>query len=265
MALVSELASAIADVEGIPQKSMDVIVRHARESGFISTGARGRNAPPATVSDAVNIILAANAGGPVLIATPVAIPLYRRLETLGGYRSARFTDIGKEYLKIEDSFLHFLAEPTSFGEALENIVERFVAVAVDHSLETYLTGLAGDLSGLNDTIRSIRAVDDKAVSQLGDAWQRTKEHLDSGFNVRFEVTFFRPMPSASIFVIKGNDILAQVDFTLANRDLRALAKSGSVNAWSKIGRKESVTIDYRVFSRIGDILRGDHEIDGDRK
>lgn len=251
MALVSELAAAIAEIEGIPPRTMEVIVRHTRNAGFLSTGARGRNAPPATVADAVNLILAANAGGSILLTAPDAIPAYRKLESEGGYRYVKDTSVGREYLPIEDQFFKFLSEPVSLGDALENIVGRFISLG-DDSLERYFTTMVFNFTAARQNRTSIDSVKDFA-----EIYKTATATM--GLNIKFEVTFCRPIPHASICVSTFNQVIAQVNFTQTPDELLLSAESGKSGACGLHDRKECVTIGFPTFSRIGDVLRGDGE------
>ena len=60
MALLSDLVRIVAAVEGLEEVSVGIFARHARESGHISQGGRGRSAAKMSVKDAANLIIAVN-------------------------------------------------------------------------------------------------------------------------------------------------------------------------------------------------------------
>lgn len=54
----------IASTYGLPEKSVFLVARALREAGWLTTGARGVNAPDMTVSDAARLTLALLTGAP---------------------------------------------------------------------------------------------------------------------------------------------------------------------------------------------------------
>ena len=136
MALISDLVSAIAEVEGLPEESVNLVARYAREAGYLSQGARGRNAPRATVADAANLLIAVNGSGCVVKEAPQAVELYRDLICHAPHGSRTSTDGGVAYGKIEPDELRFLDRHgvATFGEMLESIIDRFVGGELDIGL-----------------------------------------------------------------------------------------------------------------------------------
>jgi len=255
MAVVSELVAAISEVEGIPFATLELLVRHAREAGFVTTGARGRNAPPASVSDAVNILIAANAGGPVVRLAHEAIPIYRQLfSNGGGYRAAEPKGRGVEYLAIEEEPLAFLNEPASLGETMETVLERFGPQTVgDDNLDSYLVKRSLLALPASAHEKSKRDYPDDEMKRYGALVEAAKRALRSGLFVTFELTFHRPCPGAELRVETRGRALAIVDFNLTGEAYEELERTGAHRAWNG-DRREAVTIGYRTLTRIGQIL-----------
>jgi hypothetical protein len=237
MVLLSALTEAIAEVEGIPEKTLLVAVRWAREAGFLSTGARGRHAPHATITDAANLLIAANAA-PMLIEAPEAISTYRRLASTGGL------------VAFDDPELAFLREPMTFGEALDEIISGFV----DQTLEAALFQCA--LAALpRDLIAAIKA-NHKAEQARAEAFAKHAMLAMRGGETDIAITFRRPRPSASIEIISAGELVARVNFDLTGGDLmRAYLDRLTKAEWTG-DRREAISVGYRTLNRIGAELRG---------
>lgn len=61
MARVSDVVETLAGAQGLNPSTLTLMARNARESGLLSQGARGVNAPKATNRDAATLFLIANA------------------------------------------------------------------------------------------------------------------------------------------------------------------------------------------------------------
>ncbi len=79
MATLSELADAVAAVEGIDPATVALIARYIREAGLISTGGRGPSAATMTLTDAANLLIGVNATTTAAEAARI-VPTYRELE-----------------------------------------------------------------------------------------------------------------------------------------------------------------------------------------
>ncbi|WP_036286402.1 hypothetical protein [Methylosinus sp. PW1] len=251
MALVSDLVRAIAEVEGIPPETMDVVARHAREAGYLTTGARGRNAPPATVTDAVNLIIAANAGGCVLRQAPEAVALYRRLATNGGFRKVEARGVNREYFAIEDEPIAFLSDYATLGEALEKIIDGFVSGDLEKFLlmRAMMTLHEREFDAMN------REHPDEPA-RVHALIERAQLALRAGLTIQFALTFNRPLPSAILEISTVGGPIAKVEFAIHADDFTAAEQDGRLRAWCAADRQDSTTIGYRTLSRIGDALRG---------
>ncbi|WP_321830661.1 hypothetical protein [Thalassovita sp.] len=108
----SELISFLASELGSSEKTIKLIVRHLREAGLFTTGARGVNAPEMTVLDAVRIIVALLASS-----SPSRAP--RDVKYFGNLRpdcrsersnACVFMELD-ERKTLEETLLAFTAEP----------------------------------------------------------------------------------------------------------------------------------------------------------
>ena len=79
MATLSELVDTLAEVEGMDRASLYLIARYIREEGLITTGGRGPSAATMSVSDAANLLIAANASESAASAAKTT-RVYRALE-----------------------------------------------------------------------------------------------------------------------------------------------------------------------------------------
>jgi hypothetical protein len=79
MAVLSELAETIAEVEGMDSATVRLIARNLREAGLITTRGRGPSAAQMTLADAANLLIAVNASDAVRKAVQT-VRTYRRLE-----------------------------------------------------------------------------------------------------------------------------------------------------------------------------------------
>jgi len=114
MAFVSDLVATIAEVENMPESTVGLVARYAREAGFLSQGARGRNAPHATVRDCANLLIAVNAMGNRLKDVPQIIDTFRQM-------------VLKVKLHSLSDLFHFLhKDDLPFGDALEAVLCMFV-------------------------------------------------------------------------------------------------------------------------------------------
>jgi hypothetical protein len=250
MALISDLVSAIADVEGVPEATVALAARYAREAGFLSQGARGRNAPRATVADCANLLIAVNASGCLVKDAPQAIEIYRRLRlhVAHGGRSERLQSV--EYQAIEHDELRFLrnSEGRSFGEVLEAIIERFIG----GELETFMMGEASKY--LHEPFY------EKAAEDLGNNAKAVAERVVDSCRrllrlgtVRFDISFHRPAPYAELTVSRSvgsaKETLAGASFIISDEDLDAeRGNSGG-------DRRDVTSIGYATFMKIAEVMR----------
>lgn len=237
MALISDLVEAIAEVEGIPQSTVELTARYAREAGYLSTGARGRNAPHATTTDAANLLVAVNAGGCIVKDSPAAIASYRTLSTMGGYQGTRQSAAGVEYLRIDEEPLHFLEErDRTFGDVLEEIINRFVS----RELEVFL---------LQESRRQF-SMHFKKFKEDAEGRAIAAKGLETGTSVRFDLAFHRPVPFVRLSVLGMDETYAQVDFVVHADDLM----HGKFK--SNADRRDETVIGYRTLSKVAEVLRG---------
>ena len=218
MALISDLVSAIAEVEGVPEATVSLAARYAREAGFLSQGARGRNAPRATVADCANLLIAVNASGCVVKDVPQAITMFRRLQlhVAHGGRDARLHSV--QYHDIESAKLSFLDRPgATFGEMLEAIIERFIG----RELETFMLDEALKYV---DTARVREKFGDDEDGALIRIIESTKSFLRLG-TVRFDINFHRPSPYAELSVTRSvgatKETLAGANFMVTVEDMES--------------------------------------------
>lgn len=252
MALISDLVSAIAEVEGLPEESVNLIARYTREAGFLSQGARGRNAPRATVSDAANLLIAVNASGCVVKEAPQAVELYRDLVCHAPHGSRAATRHGVEYGQIEPDELRFLDRhgAATFGEMLESIIDRFVG----GELHSFMMG---------QTVAYLHGpFYEKAAADLGDdpkaLAERVIEASKSFLNletVAFKIEFFRPLPHAKIIVDRSvggdRELIAGASFIVNTDDMMA----GKFNSIPGGDRREVTTIGYKTLMKVAETLK----------
>lgn len=106
MAILSSLAEAIAEIEGIDYASVIMIARTVREGGLIRTGGRGTSAAHMQVTDAANLLIAVN----------VSPRLRSAVETVKTYR-----DLAGE-VPFDEPWVPSTMRFT-FGTALESLIE----------------------------------------------------------------------------------------------------------------------------------------------
>lgn len=121
MAYVSDVVEVIAEAEGIPPASVALIARHAREAGLLSQGARGKNAPKATVRDCVNLLIGVNATGCLIKNTPYVISVFRDLQPTLQLIPPDYDD------EKQNPFSSLKRDKSGFGCVLENLIELFIA------------------------------------------------------------------------------------------------------------------------------------------
>ena len=90
MATASEMIRVMADVTGVPEKTLVVLDRHLVAAKLRTSGARGRNAPAVTARDVAHLLTALLAS-PQLTDAPSSVQAYaatvphRALTSEGGY------------------------------------------------------------------------------------------------------------------------------------------------------------------------------------
>lgn len=248
MALVSDLVSAIAEVEGIPEPTVALAARHAREAGLLSQGARGRNAPRATVTDCANLLIGVNASGCVVKDTPAAIETYRHLQVCLVHGGQTIRDDVAIYSDIHHEDLVFLKESRwrTFGDIFEAVIKRFIK----GDLEAFVLKEASKYIGsphIEDMKREVG--DDKAA--LAERIVASARNLAS--TVRFEFSFRRPIPSVELRISRGDgarrEVLAEAHFLLSDKDI--LAGKASFRG----DRREVTTIGYATMLRVAEVMR----------
>jgi hypothetical protein len=251
MALISDLVSAIAEVEDIPEATVNLVARYIREAGYLSTGARGRNAPRATVADAANLLIGVNGSGCVVKDAPKAVESFRALICHAPHGSRAAHSIGVEYGAIQNDQLRFLDRhgATTFGEMMESIVDRFVG---------------GELSSfmMDEASKYLpRKFYDKAEEDLGDDLhaiaKRVAESCDGLLRldtVSFNIEMHRPNAAAGITVDRSvggsRELLAGVSFIIDVDDLM----SGRIKR-NNGDRKDRTVIGYSTLMKVAEVLR----------
>jgi hypothetical protein len=107
MATKSELASIVAEAEGVDPPTVALIARYVREAGFIQKKGRGPSAASMVVADAANLLIAVNASTSTIGAREV--PIYRDLVGVEYDNEGRATRIN-----------------STFGEALELVIQSAI-------------------------------------------------------------------------------------------------------------------------------------------
>lgn len=253
MALVSDLVEAIAEVEDLPLPTVQMVARHLREAGLLSTGARGRNAPPATVTDAANLLIAVNANGCIVKDSPTTVLEYRglMLHMSDGPLLYRWKAEGNMRTRVDAEFeaVGFLRERNlPFGTALESIVEGFV----NGKVPDLFNWLAHDLWE--------KPFRERAVEQFGDDEEKIaqwvanacKSYIGDVLGLRLE--FFRPRQNVML-KIEYNDAGDQKTLMEArfiqnvNRFMEGQYRQSSGD------RYEQTTIGYKTLLKIGEVLK----------
>ncbi len=250
MALVSDLVGVIAEVEGLPEGTVALNARVLREAGLLSTGARGRNAPKATVRDAANLLIGVNACGCIVKDAPAAVESYRRLRTDGGHGETTITGTGRELQPIEFEALRFLdTHDATFGEMLEGIVERFVS----DDLGAFMRLQAWSYIGAKAQADFLSSKGSDPAGALERLNRAVAEVLRVG-SVGFNVTFNRPHPFAVIKIgrVKASqvEIFAYADFGVTVED-REAGRVVETNG----DRRDETVIGFRTLSRVAELLR----------
>lgn len=241
MALISDLVSAIAEVEGVPDATVSLAARYAREAGFLSQGARGRNAPRATVGDCANLLIAVNANGCTVKDAPQAIKTYRQLELHTAHGGQDVRQHAVEFRRIEREKLRFLdRRDATFGDMLEAIIDRFIG----GELEAFM---------LEEASRYVRT--ERVRAELGDDEDAIQKHIiDSARRllrlgiVTFDVRFYRPSPYAELGIARSvgptKETLAGANFLLAE----PIKDYGG-------DRRDVTTIGCATFLKVAEVMR----------
>lgn len=249
MALISDLVEAIAEVEGMPEATVALAARYAREAGFLSQGARGRNAPRATVADCANLLIAVNASGCTVKDAPKAIEAYRRLRIHAphGSRTARVDSV--IYTAIEHDELRFLDQgERTFGDILESVIDRFIG----GDLERFMRGEAANYLGDSffEKAREDLGNDPEAIAAR--VIETCDRFLRMG-TVAFEVRFHRPVPFARLTVARSvggtTETLAGASFIVTMEDMEAGRVKGGGD------RRDETVIGYPTFMKIAEVMR----------
>jgi hypothetical protein len=252
MALISDLVSAIAEVEGIPEGTVGLAARYAREAGYLSSGARGRNAPRATIADCANLLIAVNGSGCAVKDAPTAVELFRGLRCHAPHGSRTpVAGVGVQYTAIEDDELRFLDRhrDATFGEMLESIIDRFVG----GELESFMKGQAAQYLGdpFYEAAAREAGDDPKAIAR------KIAEVCDLALKmdtVSFVIEMHRPIPFARLVIDRSmgaeRELIAGASFIMDAEDLvqQSLKDAGG-------DRRERTTFGYRTFMKIAEVMR----------
>ena len=203
MALVSDLVGKLAELEGRSAASVALIARYLREAGYLSQGARGRNAPHATATDCSNLLIALHAGADTAKEAPSAIERFRNLVLRPAPLSR---DIPATY--------HLFTEPgapspvveiinlsDNFGTALDRILQS----CADEALDCYLL----DQAAVYIPEEKVARVSDPNHSKTSADFQYLVDTARSFVQLRIvdlAIEFHSPLPSSSIRVSRSNVI-----------------------------------------------------------
>jgi hypothetical protein len=113
MATLSELVTAIANVEGIDAERVGAIARAAREEGLIRTSGRGTSAAKMEERDAANLLIATNTAETAR-AAPAAVLEYRTLQAKRGKTERDFGNALEELISA--------AKRESLADYVTNII-----------------------------------------------------------------------------------------------------------------------------------------------
>lgn len=120
MAKLPALVSALAEVDGREQKTIEHTARVIREAGYIPTTKRGSGAAEMTSREAVNLLLALN-GADAPIDAPLAIDRFRSLEL--------YDCVGGEKSDALEA-LRAISAVKTFGEALEVLIDGMPEIVI---------------------------------------------------------------------------------------------------------------------------------------
>lgn len=207
MGKVSDMIKAIAYAEGLPEASVAQFIRHAREGGEITQGARGVNAPDMTFRDGANSLIAVNAS-PSAKDAAETIRAYRDLEC---FRSYTRRDDAPHRTLYEQNFPKELAFIGEHGARFGSVLEKLLEMASRGELTSFLRR-EGSAYIRPETITD-RQSDIQKAEATGDAV--AMDAAEAAFNelvdwptrsglVRAIVSFHRPYPFAMIEVSRQN-------------------------------------------------------------
>jgi hypothetical protein len=129
VATLSELVTVVARVEALDQANLTLIARAAREAGLIKTSGRGLSAAQMGLTDAANLLIAANVSS-VVHEAPGAIIAYRDLEgwegTFDPYSRAKKRESARKL--------------GAFGAFLEELLESFAKKELSFHSQCIPTG-----------------------------------------------------------------------------------------------------------------------------
>jgi hypothetical protein len=251
MALISDLVSAIAEVEGIPEATVTVLARYAREAGYLSQGARGRNAPRATITDCANLLTIVNGSGCVLKDTAKVIEQFRGLRLHAPHGSRTQTGLGVEFTRIDPDKLRFLDRhgAATFGEVLESIIERFIG----GELEMFMNDQASKYLGDKFIEKAAKECGDDPKAVAARVAESCKGLLYLGV-IGFRLEFHRPNPFVRLVIDRAvggdRELIAGASFIV---DADVMEKS---TGWKFEGDlHEQKNIGYRTLMKIAEVMR----------
>lgn len=250
MALISQVAAAIATAQGLPPVHVGQVARAIREKGFLSKGARGVNAPHATVRDCANLLIAVNACGCFVKDAPTAVEDYRQLLIHAPHGSKQIRGLNVEYGDIEHDELKFLDQRhRTFGEVLESVIDRFIGGELEHFMRDQT------LAYLNEQFLT-RTYEQAENDPEGAA--RVMREASDGYlfleTVAFRITFRRPNPFAEIVVDRQvgreREMFAAASFMISAEQI----ESGRFKR-SNGDTRDQRTIGYRTLAAIAEVMR----------
>jgi hypothetical protein len=123
-----ELTKLIADLTGVPMRTVALHLRNLRVAGLISTGARGVHAAHMTAADAASLLIAATLSDLVLQSVETvrtAYSLYESLAPRSGKESYSL-DYYVDHVSPAARFANHcrgLLSATTFAQAVENLID----------------------------------------------------------------------------------------------------------------------------------------------
>jgi hypothetical protein len=238
MALVSKVCETIAAVEGIAPATAALAARYAREAGFLSQGARGVNAPDATVSDCTNLLIALNAVSAIKD-VPTMLPVYRRMRS-------HSPAVHKDHPSL--GFLN--QNVTPFGDILDNLISRFII----GDIQQYIIAQSARLISQHVADEIPATIHGATSNHIRNMIKRAEDLIDPT-RADIRVIFRSPTPSA-VILVNGFDLggdrkeIAGIKFIIDSADL----VSGVIDG-QDFDRRNEVSIGYRTLKAIAEVMR----------
>lgn len=222
MASLQQLIDIISQVQDVERPSVEIVSRHLREAGLLTTGKRGRSPAQMNSKDAANLIIGVVASkGPALA-----------VDTVRAYRSAREDRRGG-------------GKRLDFGEYLESLLDE---AQKDH-LVGYATGMMK------------KAVRQEAKNNPPHIVEAVRKRYSELRSVGVRVLFQRPMSAALISIDVFPEFVPLPGET-SDRILEKQflpADEARWQMWNEMksgpDRKEIVQISERTLFAVADALR----------